>query len=739
MALPPNGSERGVHSDELRFLTMAINEMDRAVMVLDEERRVCYINRAFTGMFGYTLPELEGKRPTDVLAGQKTDSVVLKRAREKAWDNHKFSEEMLLYRKDGKEIWVSCNINQVLDEQGQIKNLVVVLADISETKQIQMVQRVVLEAVASGMSLAEVAELLCRLVETIDPKVVCSMVLVDDDLRLHPLANPSLPEIYALQLEGAKAGENAGSCGTAAFRGESVCSTDIENDPLWADYKHLVLPFGLLACWSSPIKMRDGRIAGTFALYYREKRAPSALHQELVAACLHLCMLAIERDEARVKIELLSRFDSLTGLPNQKSLLEQTSELLRKEQGSEIAFFAVDIDRFKDVNTTLGHSTGESVLVETAYRLQKLAYPSGLVGRMAGDTFVIIMPHCGASRATMIAERALKVLREPFDIPGIDLAVSVSIGITIAEKDVTDPQMLIEQAMTGMQQAKIAGRANYHFYRPEMNKLAQERLLLGAALRNAVTQNSLHLYYQPQFRLSNRELIGVEALLRWKDEKLGDVPPSQFIPLAEESGLIESVGKLSLRMACQQFAAWRNEGVTVPSISVNISPLHFRDRGLAELIASTLKEYDIPASKLTIEITEGVMVDSGPEPLEIMVKLHEMGVSLSMDDFGTGFSSLAGLIRLPISELKLDRSFMTSFESDPGAQAVATAVIRIGQSLGMTVIAEGIETEEQARILERLGCDAGQGYLYAKPMTADALKRWEISKAIIPPPEASLK
>lgn len=733
MGLLHDGSERDAHADELRFLTMAVNETDRAIMVLNEDRRVCYINRAFTEMFGYTLPEIAGERPTDVLAGRNTDPATLKRTREKAWDSKKFSEEMLLYRKGGKELWVSCSINHVLDESGKVKNLVVVLADISETKQIQMVQRVVLEAVASGMSLPEVADLLCRLVEAVAPEVVCSMVLVDDDLHLHPLANPSLPAVYSVQIEGALAGENTGSCGTAIYRGESVCTTDIEVDPLWANYKQLVLPYGLRACWSSPIKMRDGRIAGSFALYYHEKRGPSPLHQELVAACLHLCMLAIERDEARLKIERLSRFDSLTGLPNQNSLYEMASDLLKKEKDDEIAFFALDIDRFKDVNTTLGHSTGESVLIETAYRLQKLAQPRGIVGRMAGDTFVIVMPRCGAARATMIAERALKVLQEPFDIPGIDLAISVSIGISIAEKNSSDPQILIEQAMTGMQQAKAAGRANYHFYRPEMNKLAQERLLLGAALRNAITHNSLHLYYQPQFRLSNRELVGVEALLRWKDEKLGEVPPGQFIPLAEEIGLIESIGLLSLRKACEQFAAWTREGVSMPAISVNISPLHFRDRSLAEVIAGLLKEYEIPASKLTIEITEGVMMDSGPEPLEVMMKLHEMGVGLSMDDFGTGFSSLAGLIRLPITELKLDRSFMTNFESDPGAQAVATAVIRIGQSLGMTVIAEGIETEEQARILSRLGCDAGQGYLYAKPMTADELKQWEIDKAIFRP------
>lgn len=724
MGLPNDARENDRRSDEPRLLSLAINETDRAIIVLDEDRRIVYINRAFTEIFGYTGDEAFGRRPTELLAGKNTDTDTLQRIREKAWDKKGFREETLFYRKDGREVWISSSVNHVLDEEGRVKNLVVVLADITESKQVQAVQRAVLEAVASNLSLGEIADLLCRQVEAVAPEVIASMVLVDSEQRLRPLPAPSLPKSYDAFVNGIQVGENVGSCGTAAYLGEEVCVLDIETDPRWERYKFLALQHGLRACWSSPIKMRDGRVVGTFAFYYREKRGPSSLHKELVSACLHLCTLAIEREETNRRIEQLSRFDSLTGLPNRLSLYGIASDLLSKIDGDGVAFFALDLDHFKDVNSTLGHPAGERILVETAYRLQKLAQPLGVVSRMSGDSFVVVLPHCGVSRASATADKMLQVLEAPVEMPGITLSISASIGISVAEDDRTTPQVLIEQAVTALHQAKRSGRAGYHFYRPEMNKLAQERLILGNALRNAIPYGSLELHYQPQFRLRTMELIGVEALLRWRDARLGEISPEQFIPLAEEIGQIEAIGCWSLRETCRQFSIWRSQGIPVPAVSVNLSPRHFRSRNLPAFVYELLTEYSVPARRLTIEITEGVMMDSRPESLEALMQLHKIGVGLSIDDFGAGFSSLARLTRLPITELKLDRSFMRNFETDPGAQAVATAVIRIGQSLQMTVIAEGVETETQAKLLANAGCDAVQGYLYGRPMSARHLETW---------------
>jgi c-di-GMP-specific phosphodiesterase len=709
--------------EEIRLLGLAVDATNRAILILDEERRIIYANRAFTDLFGYTRDEISGKRPSEFLPGADTDADTFERLRQAAWDSQVIHADTLLYSKSGREIWISASVSPIRDKDDHVTNLVIVLVDITETKQIEGLQRVVLEAVASGLPLAGVADLICRRVEVISPEVYSSMLLVDDEGCLHPLAGPRLPEHYSASLDGRRIGESAGSCGTAAYLGKTVIVTDIETDPLWENYRSQVLPLGFQACWSSPIKMRDGRVAGTFAFYYKEKRGPSALHMELVSACLHLSMLAIETNEARQKIAQLSHFDTLTGLPNRTSLYDKAGELLLLgEAGTETAFFALDLDRFKDVNDTLGHSVGDRILIEAAYRLQKLTHPLGIVSRTEGDVFMIVIPNCGVARASALADKILEELRAPINISGLSLSSSASIGISIAQDNQVAPEVLAEQAVTAMHQAKSAGRACYYFYNPEQNQIAKDRLILGNALRSAFTTNSIRLVYQPKVRLKTMELTGVEALSRWIDMHLGEIAPSKFIPLAEEIGQIETIGYWSLREACRQMSAWHRDGIAVPNVSVNLSPLHFLNRNLPVFIEGVLAEFQLPASCLTIEITEGVMVSQNQESLATAMALHDIGVALSIDDFGTGFSSLSRLARLPVKELKLDDSFVRNIEEDPNAQAVAIAVISIGKSLGITVVSEGVETEKQARLLERLGCPVAQGFLFGMPMAPDQLE-----------------
>lgn len=713
--------------EELRLLSLVVNETDHTVLVLDQNRRIIYVNRAFSDLFDYGLSDVLGKLPTDFLAGDGTDVDTLARLQRKAWQDQGFVEDILCYDRGGKAVWVSAAVNPILDERGDVANIVVVLTDITALKRVQTLQDEVLEALASNLSLSEVTDFLCRRVEAIAPDIVSSILLVDTEQRLWPLAGPSLPAAYCEAIAGGPAGEKAGSCGTAAWRGKPVYVTDIETDPLWADFKTLALPHGLRACWSSPIRLGDGRIAGTFAFYYREPRGPSAFHQQIVKACLHLCKLAIEHQEARRQIAVLSHFDSLTGLPNRSRLLEESESILRKAQDDDrnVAIFAVNLDHFKDINNSFGHATGDKVLIEAAYRLQRLVSNSAaIVARTGSDSFVAVLADCDTARAAVEADKMLRVISEPTQVKGSDLTLSASIGISIFGDSSVDPETLITHAETAMFQAKSAGRGIYRFFSSEMNRLAQDRLILGAALRNALSTNRLRLHYQPQINLGSNTLHGVEALARWHDPELGDIPPDRFIPLAEEIGLIEAIGEWSLREACRQMALWRSEGVSIPAVSVNLSPLHLKDADLSDYVAGLLEEFDLSADCLTVEITENVMMDAGAETLRTLARLHDIGVGLSMDDFGTGFSSLSSLTRMPITELKLDRSFMCDFETDPSAQAVATTVVGIGLSLGMTVVSEGVENENQARLLRRLNCTVGQGYYFAKPMKAGDLEIW---------------
>jgi EAL domain-containing protein (putative c-di-GMP-specific phosphodiesterase class I) len=288
----------------------------------------------------------------------------------------------------------------------------------------------------------------------------------------------------------------------------------------------------------------------------------------------------------------------------------------------------------------------------------------------------------------------------------------------------------MQQADAAMYKAKQAGRSTYRFFSADMDRLAEQRLIYSAALRLAISNGALQLHYQPQTRAIDGTLYGAEALARWHDPVLGEVPPMKFIPLAEESGLIEQIGLWSLREACRQLTAWRGAGLDVPCVSVNLSPLNFQNANLAAMVAETLSANGLPPEALMLEITEGVLMNERSAAIETMNAIRKLGVGLSLDDFGTGYSSLSRLAHLPIRELKIDRSFMRDIERDASALAVATAVIRVGQSLKMTVVAEGVETVAQRDVLKELGCDVFQGFLFARAMSPDAFERWLLNHTV---------
>jgi len=705
------------------LLSLAVNETDRAVLITNARGQILYVNATFTKMFGFAADEVMGRRTAELLTQGAPNPAVIARMREKLVRGEVFQEESRAIHKDGRELWLSVSVAPVLAEDGDIRYLSVALSNITESRQLQILQRDVLEAIAQDRPLAEVGRLICERVEVLAPEVVCSILTVEDSGLIRPLAAPSLPDSYGRALDGMAAGPVAGSCGTAAHRGEPVVVEDIENDPLWADFKHLPLPLGLRACWSTPVKLRDGRVGGTFAFYFRETRGPSAWHEYIVSTCVHLCAIALERHEAQAAIAKLAYFDTLTGLPNRARLREQIGRSIAAGEKRH-AFLFLDIDRFKDVNDTLGHSVGDGLLIEIARRLQRQLRAEDAVSRHGGDEFVAILHDCDARQAGAIAERLLACLAEPILIDGISLPVSASIGISLYPEDGQDEDTLLKHADAAMYEAKSAGRGTYRFYSPQVNALAQERLVLGAALRDSIGRGLLRLHYQPQISAADDSLHGAEALARWSHPVAGDVAPNRFIALAEECGLIETIGNWALDEACRQLREWDERGIGVPTVSVNLSPLHFRNPELFPLVVATLERHGLAPERLTIEITEGIMMDEAPAVLENARALHAHGVRLSMDDFGTGYSSLSYLARLPVRELKIDRGFMRELEADRNAQAVVTAVVRIGQSLGLSVVAEGVEAESQRRFLQALQCHVVQGFLFSRALAPADFEAW---------------
>jgi len=712
--------------ERIELLNLVADKTTRAVVLTDRNLRVVYTNAAFSGMFGHSAEEALGRQADRLLAGRFTDRKTLLRLRRRICDERTDGEEILAYDKNGDEIWISATVKAFCNSRGRVKYIFALLSDISENKQLRSLQQLIMAALADELPLTEIADQLCRRVEVIAPDVVASVLHVDSDGQIHPLGGPSLPDDYSRALEGVSIGPDIGSCGSAAYYGRAVLAEDLDTDPRWQPYKARPLEVGLKACWSTPIKAKDGRVIGTFAFYFRESRSPSRWHQRIVDACVNLGALAIERKEARAQIARLAYHDMLTGLPNRAQLRQLIVQAIEDRRGRQLALLFLDLDHFKDVNDSLGHSVGDALLVEFAKRLRACIQPSDLLGRLSGDEFVIALPDSDPARASLIASSITDALASPLWLDNRQVPISSSIGISIYPDNAADIDTLMQQADAAMYKAKQAGRSTHRFFSADMSRLAEQRLVLSAALRHAIANDRLKLVYQPQTRTVDGALYGVEALARWNDPELGEVPPSKFIPLAEEVGLIEQIGLWSIREACRQMAAWRRAGLDIPCVAVNLSPLNFQNVKLAGVVAETIAANGLPPESLMLEITEGVLVNERSAAIGTMNAIRELGVGLSLDDFGTGYSSLSRLAHLPIRELKIDRAFMRDIERDANALAIATAVVRVGQSLRMAVVAEGVETEGQRELLAGLGCDVVQGYLYAPAMPPEAFERWLI-------------
>ncbi len=432
-----------------------------------------------------------------------------------------------------------------------------------------------------------------------------------------------------------------------------------------------------------------------------------------------------ERRRAEQQVETLSFYDNLTGLPNLELLRDRTSKALStlSRDAQQVALLYMDIDGFKDVNDSLGHACGDTLIRELGSRLQGLLRSSDTLCRATGDEFVILMPDVeNAESVGLLAERILNGLQRPFLLHGHLQIISLSLGAAVAPHDGQDCETLLRNAETAMYQAKQDGRQTWRFFDSTMNQQALARLQLLNDLRQAIAQHQLQLYYQPQIDLASGRLSGVEALVRWQHPVRGMISPAEFIPAAEESRLIIPLGEWVLRQACAQAASWQRQGLALPQVAVNISAIQLQHGHLEESVLQALADSHLPASLLELEITESSLVDKTEQVIDSLKRLKAMGVNLSIDDFGTGYSSLAYLQTLAVDKLKIDQSFVRDLTLNQDNRAIVSAIVQMAHTLGLACIAEGVESQDIAAALHRLGCQQAQGYLYARPLPADELQ-----------------
>ena len=431
-----------------------------------------------------------------------------------------------------------------------------------------------------------------------------------------------------------------------------------------------------------------------------------------------------ERLDAQKRIEALAYTDVLTGLPNRLLLGQRVAVALRAAQrnGSTFAVLFVDLDRFKNINDSLGHAFGDRVLIEAAARIQQTLREVDTLCRVGGDEFIAFLQEADAFGAEIVARRILEKLGQAFVLDTVNFSLGCSIGVAMYPEDGRTLDTLIQCADTAMFRVKERGRGNFRFYQPQMNVDLLSLVKMDHAMRQAMEQGLFRLHYQPQISLCDGRLLGVEALIRWRDAELGNVSPATFIPLAEESGFIITIGNWVLVEAVRQAVVWQAAGRPVV-VSINVSALQFQQGDFVERVASAIADAGLDPSLLELELTESILIKDINETLSRLHALAALGVSLAIDDFGTGYSSLAYLKKFPISKLKIDRAFVTGLPADEGDRAIVGATIAMAQALKLSVVAEGVETGAQRDFLRELHCEAFQGFLCSPGLAAEDFEK----------------
>jgi diguanylate cyclase (GGDEF)-like protein/PAS domain S-box-containing protein len=598
--------------------------------------------------------------------------------------------------------------------------------DITEKNKLELLlngQNKVLEMVAKGSTIEKVLEQINQLFESVLYGGICSILLIKENKLL---IGASTLNDYLQEMGRASINSSADSYGTFSFKDQKIVVSDIMEDPIWGKYTEIALKYGIRVRWAAPVFDNQANIIGIFSVYFKEVIHPSESDIQVIEKATYLTSLTLQHYISEEKINYMAFHDALTGLPNRR-LFDMTVQSTLTENQATTALMFLDLDRFKLINDSLGHTVGDKLLQIVANRLQSTIQEQYMVSRQGGDEFTILIDQVTTPEIENIANRIIKSLEKPINIDEHEIYITPSIGISLYPKDGKNADELIRKADLAMYHAKKQGRNNFQFYNDLFDHKNSNRLEFERGLRKASTKGEFSLQYQPIIDLSTNQLAGVEALIRWRHGRLGMISPKDFIPIAEETGLIIPIGEWVIRSACYQLKQWVSDGIHVPCISVNISIRQFYQPNLITMIQHILEETGIQPQSLTIEITESMTMEV-ETTITILQQLKKLGVNISIDDFGTGYSSLSYIKAFPIDYIKIDQSFIRDITHSKSSENIATTILLMAQNLGLKVIAEGVETEQQLEILQQYKCNQAQGYLFSKPLYADEFKNWSGTK-----------
>ncbi len=688
-----------------------------------------YYSPRWKSMLGYAENELENKLDTWTTMVHSDDKVfVLKKVQDYLTGKaDSFEVEMRMGHKDGHDIFVRSRAFKVARGSNEPVRLIGTHVDITLQKKAELFDKrstKIIEMIAKGKPASDIYIEIALLYEERHPGMRCSMLVLVGNKLMHGGA-PSLPKAYCDAVHGLENGPDVGSCGTSTYTGKRVLVEDIETDPKWAGIKHIALPHGMRSCWSEPIKSSSGEVLGAFGMYYDYPALPNEEESNDLKSAARLTGIVMERERNQKRIRDLAFIDTLTGLSSRTHFYLSIEELVKTSAryDSQFDLLYIDLDNFKNVNDTLGHDTGDLLLKEVAQRLKRACREVDYIARLSGDEFCIAVNNVeDDDGAAHVAQRCLEFVSKPVEFVGRKFIPSCSIGIAQYPDDGDNLQTLLKAADTALYSAKDLGKNRYAFYREELTLKAEYRFKVEQYLREAIEKQQLSLVYQPKVDMNTGNIVCVEALSRWYHPQLGQISPMEFIGIAEQIGMIKPLTEWVLKTACNQVTLWKKAGFSDIRMAVNISPSHFLDSELVPLVKRVINETGMIPSELELEVTEGV-AQTNQQNLAIFEQLKELGILLAIDDFGTGYSSFASLKHLNVDFLKIDKYFIDDLHTNKKARLLVGSMIEMGHNLGYEIVAEGIENPEQLSILQELGGDTAQGYLFSKPVSANEISK----------------
>jgi diguanylate cyclase (GGDEF)-like protein/PAS domain S-box-containing protein len=711
-----------LRESEERFRALVQNSAD-VIITVDEDGIATYGSPAAKSILGIDPVDALGSNVFDLVHPDDRDRAVATFRETLQLPGTRASLCFRARRADGIYVDLEAVSNNLLDDPA-VRAVVINARDVTERRRAERLlksEALLLDDIAGGARLEHSLKEIAREMEGYVSDWPCLIILSGEPIPSFTTGN-RLPAKVSRDMSRLAVG--AGGCPwLESGPGDDRLIGSLESDPAWPPAEMLTTRYGLRAFWGVPI--RGSALSGSIgAVLFLSGVNPQPTPHDVEVARLgaRLAAIGFERRQVQAQITHNALHDALTDLPNRTLLLERTAHAVARSRrsGTLIALLMVDIDHFKYINDSLGHSVGDQVLIEIGKRFCTVVRPDDTVARLGGDEFVVLSDGLPNEAQVMrYAQRILNTLVPPMHVDGHEVRVGASVGIAI-DGNILEPEVFFRDADAAMYHAKENGRGRIEIFDTKMRNLAITRLETEDRLHRAVDEGLIRPHYQPIVEIGSQRVVGAEALARWNDPEMGEIPPTVFVPIAEDSGLIVPLGAQILTSACATAAQWPS----TLQVNVNLSGCQIRDPGLVDTIETALREANLDPGRLLLEITESVYMKDVAASTDVLRRLHELGVRLAIDDFGTAYSSLGRLKRFPIAQLKIDRSFVDGLPEDADDLAIVTAVITMGHSLGIKVLAEGIETEAQLTALQSLGCDLGQGFLLSHALPEAEFTSW---------------